>query len=129
MTVLRIGISGTRGIPNHYGGFEQLAEYLSAGLAEKGHEVVVYNPHNHPYKEKRWKGVSIVHCYNPERITGTAGQFIYDLNCVMDARKRNFDVLLMLGYTSISVWERLFPKKSTIIFNMDGFEWKRKKYS
>ena len=25
---LRIGILGTRGIPNQYGGFEQVAEYL-----------------------------------------------------------------------------------------------------
>ena len=43
---------GTRGIPNHYGGFEQLAQYLSEGLAKKGHEVFVYNPHNHIYKEQ-----------------------------------------------------------------------------
>jgi len=129
MTILRIGISGTRGIPNCYGGFEQLAEYLSAGLVKNGHEVIVYNTHNHPYQEKQWNGVSIVHCYNPEPVIGTAGQFIYDLNCVIDARKRNFDVLLVLGYTSISVWAWLFPKNCAVIFNMDGLEWKRAKYS
>jgi hypothetical protein len=32
---MKIGILGTRGIPNQYGGFEQLAEYLSVGLIEK----------------------------------------------------------------------------------------------
>jgi len=42
---MKIGIIGTRGIPNNYGGFEQLAEYLSAGLAARGHDVFVYSPH------------------------------------------------------------------------------------
>jgi glycosyltransferase involved in cell wall biosynthesis len=126
---MKIGILGTRGIPNQYGGFEQLAEYLSVGLLEKSFEVYVYNTHNHSYQEKTWNGVHIVHCFNPEQKLKTAGQFIYDLNCIRDARKRNFDVLLILGYTSISIWGRLFPKKATIIINMDGLEWKRNKYA
>ncbi|HVY75137.1 MAG TPA: DUF1972 domain-containing protein [Puia sp.] len=126
---MKIGILGTRGIPNQYGGFEQLAEYLSVGLLKKSFEVYVYNTHNHSYQEKTWNGVNIIHCFNPEDKLKTAGQFIYDLNCVLDARKRNFDVLLILGYTSISIWGRLFPKKAAIIINMDGLEWKRNKYA
>lgn len=125
---MKIAILGTRGIPNQYGGFEQLAEYLSVGLVKKSFEVYVYNTHNHSYQEKIWNGVHIIHCSNPENKLKTAGQFIYDLNCVLDARKRDFDVLLLLGYTSMSVWGRLFPKKPAIIINMDGLEWKRNKY-
>jgi hypothetical protein len=49
---LKIAIIGTRGIPNNHGGFEQFAEYLSVGLVDKGHDVFVYNSHNHPYKKK-----------------------------------------------------------------------------
>lgn len=126
---LKIGIIGTRGIPNHYGGFEQLAEYLSVGLVNKGHAVYVYNSHNHPYTETTFNGVAIIRCYDPEKKTGTIGQFIYDWNCIQDARKRDFDVLLFLGYTSSSLWGKFYPKQSTIISNMDGFEWKRSKYS
>lgn len=126
---MKIGIIGTRGIPNEYGGFEQLAEKLSVGLVKKGHEVIVYNSHRHSYQQKMFHGVQIVHCYDAEHIIGTAGQFVYDFNCVMDARKRNFDVLLFLGYTSSSVWGKLYPEKTVIISNMDGFEWKRQKYS
>ncbi|MFT3909395.1 MAG: DUF1972 domain-containing protein [Ferruginibacter sp.] len=126
---LKIGILGTRGIPNQYGGFEQVAEHLSIGLINKGHDVMVYNSHKHPYQEKTWNGVPIIHCFDPEYILGTAGQFIYDLNCIMDARKRNFDIILMLGYTSSSVWKMLYPKKAIIISNMDGLEWNRAKYS
>ncbi|RWY55689.1 DUF1972 domain-containing protein [Mucilaginibacter gilvus] len=126
---LRIGILGTRGIPNHYGGFEHISEYVSEGLVKKGHSVTVYNSHNHPYTANNWNGVDIVHRYDPEYLIGTAGQFAYDFNCLADARKRNFDVVLLMGYTSSSVWGRLYPKDSAIITNMDGLEWKRSKYS
>lgn len=126
---MKIAIIGTRGIPNNYGGFEQFAEYLSVGLVNKGHEVFVYNSHNHLYKEKKWNGVNIIHCYDPEYLIGTPGQFIYDLNCIINSRKQNFDIILQLGYTSSSIWNRLMPKKSILITNMDGIEWKRSKFS
>ncbi len=125
---LNIGIAGTRGIPNRYGGFEQLATFLAAGLVEKGHRVTVYSPHHHPFREKVYAGAAIVHCHDPEERMGTAGQFIYDYNCIRDARKRDFDVLLFLGYTSSSVWHRFFPRRTVIVSNMDGLEWKREKY-
>jgi glycosyltransferase involved in cell wall biosynthesis len=126
---MKIAIIGTRGIPNHYGGFEQCAEYLALGLVKRGFEVIVYNSHNHPYQEKEWNGVQIVHCYDPEDKLGTAGQFVYDLNCILDVSKRNCDVILQLGYTSSSVWGWLMPKKVVVTTNMDGLEWKRTKYS
>lgn len=126
---MRISIIGTRGIPNHYGGFEQCAEYLAAGLAKKGHEVTVYNSHNHPYQEKQWNGVEIKHCYDPEYKLGTAGQFLYDLNCIRHLRRRRYDVVLQLGYTSSSVWGWLLPHNTVVTTNMDGLEWKRSKYS
>jgi glycosyltransferase involved in cell wall biosynthesis len=129
MKKLKIGILGTRGIPNHYGGFEQFAEHLSLGLRQKGHEVSVYNSSLHPYKEKEWNGVQLIHCKDLENKIGTAGQFIYDWNCINDARKRNFDVLLHLGYTSDSVWHWRWPKKAANIVNMDGLEWQRSKYN
>jgi glycosyltransferase involved in cell wall biosynthesis len=126
---LKIAILGTRGIPNHYGGFEHISEYISEGLVQKGHSVTVYNSHQHPYQQKLWNGVNLVHCYDPEYLIGTAGQFIYDFNCLRDAKTRNFDVILIMGYTSSSVWGKLYPQESVIITNMDGLEWKRTKYS
>lgn len=126
---MRIAILGTRGIPNHHGGFEQFAEHFSVYLAGRSHDVYVYNSHTHPYKETNYKGAKIIHCYDAEEKMGTAGQFIYDLNCILDSRKRNFDVILQLGYTSSSIWYWLLPKKTMIITNMDGLEWKRAKYS
>lgn len=126
---MKIGIIGTRGIPNQYGGYEQFVEFAAPELVKRGHVVWVYNSSLHPYKEKTWKGVQIISKKDPQNKIGTAGQFIYDLNCILDARKRNFDVILQLGYTSSSIWTFLFPKSSIIITNMDGLEWKRSKYS
>ena len=126
---MKIAIIGTRGIPNNYGGFEQFAEYLSVGLADKGHNVFVYNPHNHFYKSDNWNGVNIIHCFDPEYLIGTSAQFIYDLNCILNSRKQDFDIILQLGYTSSSIWNRIMPKKSILVTNMDGIEWKRSKFS
>lgn len=126
---MKIGIIGTRGIPNHYGGFEQFAEHLAIYLAKNECEVYVYNSSNHPYKESTFKGANIIHCNDPENKAGTIGQFIYDMNCILDTRKRDLDIILQLGYTSSSIWSFLFPKKPLIVTNMDGLEWKRSKYT
>lgn len=126
---MKIGIIGTRGIPNQYGGFEQFAEYVAPKLVLRGHDVSVYNSSLHPYKEPTWNGVNLIRRQDPENQLGAAGQFVYDLNCILDSRKRNFDVILQLGYTSSSLWSGLLPKRSVIVTNMDGLEWKRTKYS
>ncbi len=126
---MKIGILGCRGIPNAYGGFEQFAQYLSEGLVGLGHSVSVYSPHTHSYQLDYWNGVRIIHVQDPEMKVGTIGQFIYDYNCIMDSHKREFDIILQLGYTSSSVWHKLLPKNVPIITNMDGLEWKRTKYN
>lgn len=125
---MKIAILGTRGIPNHHGGFEQFAEFFSVYMARQGHDVLVYNSHQHPYKGKTYQGVTIIHKYDPEFRIGTVGQFVYDLNCILDARKRNFDLILQLGYTSSSIWGWLLPSGAFVLTNMDGLEWKRSKY-
>ena len=125
---LKIAIIGTRGIPNNYGGFEQFAEFLSIHLVTKGHDVYVYNCKNHPHKKKLYKGVKIIHKLDLEKSIGTIGQFFYDFLCILDTRKRNFDIILQLGYTSSSIWSFMLPKKSLVITNMDGLEWQRTKF-
>jgi glycosyltransferase involved in cell wall biosynthesis len=127
---MKIAIIGTRGIPNHYGGFEQFAEYLAKGLVKRGHDITVYNSHSHPYQKSEWNGVKLVHCNDPEDKWGTIGQFVYDLNCIKHTRSQSYDIILQLGYTSSTVWGWMLPReKSIITTNMDGLEWKRSKYS
>jgi glycosyltransferase involved in cell wall biosynthesis len=125
---MKIGILGSRGIPNRYGGFEQLAEQLATGLSALGNEVVVYSPHHHPYQETNWQGAEIVHCRDPRWLLGPASQFVYDLWCILDSRKRSFDIILQLGYTTSAMWFWLHPREVPVVTHMDGLEWSRSKY-
>ena len=125
---MRIAILGSRGIPNAYGGFEQYAEQLSRFLADHGCEVHVYCSSAHPYKESMLGKVHLKHIYDPEWM-GTAGQFVYDYNCIRDAQKGDYDIIYQLGYTSSAVFNRMMPAGARLITNMDGMEWQRSKYS
>lgn len=131
---MRIAFISTRGIPNNYGGFEQFAEYISVGLAQRGHDVVVYSPHFHPYKENCYKGVRIKHIYSPETWMGSSvGSFFYDFLSLKDAlKKEKFDIIYEAGYTSIVpayIWFNVKSIKYPIFTtNMDGLEYKRTKF-
>ncbi|MFC1729712.1 DUF1972 domain-containing protein [candidate division KSB1 bacterium] len=126
---MKIAILGTRGIPNEYGGFEQFAEKLSEGLVKKGMDITVYSVHHHSYRKSTWNGVNIIHKKDPVKLLKTAGQFMYDLRCIIDSRKHQYDIIYQLGYTSSSIWFWLHPKKAKIITNIDGFEYERAKYN
>jgi len=127
---MKIAILGTRGIPNNYGGFEQCAENLSVSLVENGYDVTVYSTDSHPYQSKIFKGVNIIKKYCPENNIGSAAHFIYDFICLKDALKKEFDVIFEFGYQSVAISFLLLPiKKSVIVTNMDGLEWKRAKWS
>lgn len=125
---MKIAILGSRGIPNAYGGFEQYAEQLSRFLADRGCEVHVYCSSTHPYKASKLGKVHLKHMYDPEWM-GTAGQFVYDYNCIKDARKGDYDIIYQLGYTSSAIFNRMMPAGARLITNMDGMEWQRSKYS
>lgn len=128
----KIAILGTKGIPNRHGGFEQFAEYLSTGLVQRGHEITVYAPHYHPFQGKEIKKVKIKHFYCPESYMGGAAHYIYDHLCLKDAIKSNFDIVYEAGYGSCAFSIRYFKKRlktPLIITNMDGMEWKRKKWN
>lgn len=132
---MKIAFISTRGIPNNYGGFEQFAEYISVGLAARGHEVVVYSPHFHPYKQDTYKGVRIKHIYSPETWMGSSvGSFFYDFASLKDAlAKEKFDIIYEAGYTSIVpayIWFDVKSIKYPIFTtNMDGLEYKRTKFN
>lgn len=126
---MKISILGTRGVPNKYGGFEQLACYLGEGLTRIGHEVFIYNPDHHPYKANFWNGVTIIRKRGWENTIGRLGQFFFDLLCILDTRKRRFDIVLELGYTSNSLWYWLYKPDQVVITNIDGLEWSRRQHS
>ena len=128
---MKIAILGTRGIPNNYGGFEQCAEYLSLDLVKKGHQVTVYSPDFHPYKEEFYKGVRIIRKSGLKSFLGnSASNFIYDYICFKDAANRDFDIILELGLITSALSVILCNHKDKVIVtNLDGLEWKRSKWN
>ncbi len=125
---LKIAFLGTRGIPNRYGGFEQFAAQMAPALVERGFEITVYCGSTHPYKESHYKGVHLIRKNDNKKYLGPFHQFLYDLFCIWDTRKRDFDAVYQLGYTTSGLWQRLLPKRMKIISNMDGMEWQRAQY-
>lgn len=127
---MNIAILGTKGIPNQYGGFEQFAEYLSKGLVERGHNVTVYNPHFHAYGAKEFHGVKIEKIYSPEKLIGSAANYVYDFLCLRHALAGNYDIIYEAGYGSVAFSYLLLPvNRSILVTNMDGLEWKRAKWN
>jgi glycosyltransferase involved in cell wall biosynthesis len=59
---MKIAFIGQKGIPAKFGGVERHVEELSAKLAEKGHEVMVYARFNYTSRSlKKHRGVSLIH--------------------------------------------------------------------
>jgi len=128
---MKIAILGTRGIPNNYGGFEQLADYLARDLSNKGYDVTVYNPTDHPYKKNSLKNIKIKRIFSNESYLGFLNVFLYDFLCLMHATTQNYDIILELGYHPASIFYKfykLFKPDDLIVTNMAGMEWKRSKW-
>lgn len=132
---MKIAFISVRGIPNNYGGFEQFAEQISVRLAARGHEIIVYSPHYHEYKENKYKGVRIKYIYSSEPWMGNSvGSFFYDFLSLKDAlKKEKPDIIYVAGYTSIIpayIWYDVKNMKTPIVItNMDGLEYKRTKFN
>ncbi|RKY92772.1 glycosyl transferase family 1 [candidate division KSB1 bacterium] len=125
---MKIAIMGIRGIPANYGGFETFAEELAPRLVKKGHEVAVYGRSNNiKYNGKFYKGVRII-------VLPTVSHKYFDtvahtfLSALYGAFKKYDVVLLCNSVNSIfSLILRLSGKK--VALNVDGLEWKRKKWN
>ncbi len=121
---MHIIITGTRGIPARYGGFETFAQELSRRLVAAGHEVGVCVPSSHPDKSNVWEGIRrLRHPWPP----GAAGVLWYDLRCLVDAYRRRPDVILNCGYGNA-----LFLRphhRVPVVTLTDGLEWRRAGWS
>jgi glycosyltransferase involved in cell wall biosynthesis len=127
----RVAITGSRGLPNRYGGYEELVDHLARGLAARGWRVDVATSSTHPITEWSHPGVRRRIHRDPEPRMGSAGQFIYDLLSIRDTAQQRPDVHLTLGTTSSAPWLALKFLRGTapLAVHLDGLEWMRGKYS
>lgn len=127
---IKLAILGSKGIPNNYGGFEQCAEKISLYFKNTNIpiDVYVYCPISHTYKSDKWQGINLVHIKDYEKYP-LISSLAYDYGCVIDAKKRKFDIIIQLGYSPSGLFYKILKKENIpIITNMGGMEWKRSKW-
>ncbi|MFN7973760.1 MAG: DUF1972 domain-containing protein [Acidobacteriota bacterium] len=124
---MRVAILGHRGIPARYGGFETLAEQLGVRLAERGHEVTVYvrrryaSPGLAEYQGVRLVTLpSIAHKY----LDTPAHTTLASLHALF----QGFDAVLLLNAANAFLVPLLRLSGAKVALNVDGIEWKRKKW-
>lgn len=124
----KLRILGTRGIPAQHGGFETFAEHLATYLAGRGWDVVVYCQESGPGEtwESEWRGVRLVHI--PVARSGAWSTIDFDWQSVRHAA-REPGLVLTLGYNTAAFCVRYRMKGIPNLINMDGIEWKRRKWS
>lgn len=120
-----LAIVGIRGIPNNYGGFETLAEYLVEYLADDFSITVFCSSKDMDSELTEYKGAKLQ--YVPVSSHGAKG-IIYDsLSLWQSAGK--FDCILFLGFGGGFVIPLLKRKnKRKIVLNIGGLDWKRDKW-
>ena len=123
---MKLAIVGIRGIPNNYGGFETLAEYLVEYLSKEIDITVYCSSKDMGDKLIEHNGAKLK--YIPISSHGAKG-ILYDSISLIDAIRKN-DRVLFLGFGAGFVMPFLSKKsKSKIMLNIGGLDWKRNKWS
>mgnify|MGYP003963866433 CR=1 FL=1 len=129
MSSKNISILGIRGIPANHGGFETFAERLALFLVKNNWDVTVFCQVKVGKKihEEYWNKVRLVKI--PIKTEGSLGTILFDFKTVLFTRKHCSGIVLTLGYNT-AIFNCLLKIKNIInIINMDGLEWKRRKYN
>ncbi|CAI8344120.1 MAG: D-inositol-3-phosphate glycosyltransferase [Owenweeksia sp. TMED14] len=128
---LFIAFSGSRGMPNRYGGYEEMVDHVSRRLSDLGNRVWVSTSSCHPEPYYAYPGIFRKTHWDPEKIFGSFSQFIYDWISLKSIKKWQPDAHITLGTTSSGLWLLWFSwiLKNRVAVHLDGIEWKRGKYS
>jgi len=124
MTIMKIAVLGTRGIPAAYSGFETCVEQVSSRLVKRGHKVTVYcRTKGVPV----YKGIKLVNLptISNKYLDTFFHTFISVLHVVIRS-KTNTILIFGVGNAVFCLPLRIFKKK--VIINVDGLDWKRKKW-
>ncbi len=124
---MKIAITGTRGIPAKYGGFETCAEEIARYLAKKGYRILV-SCRKYLYTDPAGLPENIYTCY-PVCIKGKVTEtFSHTFFSMLRVLIWNPDIILIFNAANspIAILPKIFSKK--VVINVDGLEWKRKKW-
>lgn len=118
----KIAILGSRGYPSTYGGFETFVRRFAPYASAKGHEVTVY-ARGRPFGTRQVGDIRVIGVGGLE--TKSASTLSHGLSAVIDANRRDFDVVLVLNPAN-GIFLPLLNVPS--VMNPDGLEWRRQKW-
>ncbi|MHB1047431.1 MAG: DUF1972 domain-containing protein [Thermoanaerobaculia bacterium] len=127
---MRLAILGTRGVPAAYGGFETLAEELSARLAARGHEVTVYARRGAVREAvSRWRGVRVV--FAPTFRHKYLDTVVHGVTSGLHAAVAAYDAVLVCNGANALACRlpRLLGAGTRVLLNVDGLERNRRKWN
>src|ERR1019366_1336583 len=122
----RLAILGTRGLPSAHSGFESFVARLAPYLVDRGWDVAVYCQDENGGGAQAWRGVRLVQI--PVARPGSLGSILFDTKAVWWA-SRDDRLVLTMGYNTAILAVLLRARGRRNIFNMDGLEWRRAKWS
>ena len=127
MTMKKIAIIGSVGVPANYGGFETLVEQLVIRLQHKFDLTVYCSKRAFSHRPARIGRVNLR--YLPLNANGVQS-IPYDMWSILSA-VRYADTLLILGVGGCTLlpWLRWFGCRKRFVVNIDGIEWRRAKWS
>src|ERR1035437_1013964 len=125
---MRIAILGTRAVPANYGGFETFAEHLGKRLVLRGHEVTVYGRDRFvPPEVRSYLGMRVVRLPAPR-----AKYFetvLHTLYATLHVLRHRYDVIYVCNSANVPSVILLWLFRRRVVLNVDGLEWKRRKWS
>lgn len=127
--VMRIAVTGLRGVPASWGGVEHHCEEIFSRLAARGHAVTVYaRSHYVQNGIQSYKGIVIRRL--PTINNKFTEAFIHTVLSTAFILKENPDIIHIhaQGPCMCSWLPRLFRPRMRIFFTCHGLDWKRKKW-
>lgn len=123
---MKIAMIGHKRIPSRSGGVEVVVEELSCRMAQKGHQVTVYNRNSGEEKIKEYRGVKVVEVRTPKKRSLNA--MLYSLFATLRVIFKRCDVVHFHaeGPCAMIPLAKLFRKK--VVATIHGLDWQRSKW-
>jgi len=123
----RIAFLGTRGVPANYGGFETFVQELGERLVARGDEVTVYGRSSSvPRSLHAFRGMRLVVLPAPQH--KYLETVVHTLFSAFHSLTGRFDLIYICNVANVPAAAVLILLRRRVLLNVDGLEWRRKKW-
>lgn len=126
-TIMKIVVTGTRGIPNIMGGVETHCEELFPRIAKRGFDVTVIRRTDYVKDDlKEWNGVNLVNIDSPKKKSFEA--IIHTFRAINEAKRLKADILHIhaIGPALLVPYAKILGMK--VVFTHHGPDYDRDKW-